>query len=130
MHFCRSNFSDMVSFWNVLVFLNVFVFVLWVTNIIYQNLMLLNFCCGKTSFLSKHNFFYWWDFFYWWNLDTEVKVFHVSRNAPGTVFHEMLWKKSFTVYPCLNMRRNFRICRRFVPQNRKKHGELVCHVWV
>ena len=30
-----------------------------------------------------------------------MKVFHVSWNAPETVFHEMLWKKRFTVYPCL-----------------------------
>ena len=30
-----------------------------------------------------------------------MKVFHVSWNALETVFHEMLWKKSFTVYPCL-----------------------------
>ena len=29
-----------------------------------------------------------------------MKVFHVSWNVPETVFHEMLWKKSFTVYPC------------------------------
>ena len=41
-----------------------------------------------------------------WNLNTKIKyfmkVFHVSWNAPETVFHEMLWKKSFPVYPCLN----------------------------
>ena len=31
-----------------------------------------------------------------------MKVFHVSWNVPGTIFHEMLWKKNFTLYPCLN----------------------------
>ena len=40
-----------------------------------------------------------------WNLNTKIKyfmkVFHISWNAPETVFHEMLWKKSFLVYPCL-----------------------------
>ena len=30
-----------------------------------------------------------------------MKVFHVSWNEPETVFHEMLWKKNFTVYPSL-----------------------------
>ena len=32
-----------------------------------------------------------------------MKVFHVLWNVPETVFHEMLWKKSFTVYPCLKI---------------------------
>ena len=27
-----------------------------------------------------------------------MKVFHVSCNAPKTVFHEKLWRTSFTVY--------------------------------
>ena len=53
--FCRSYFpwfhSD--TFWS---FWNFFVFILWVTNIIYQNLMLLNFCCRKTCFLYKHSY--------------------------------------------------------------------------
>ena len=30
-----------------------------------------------------------------------MKVFHVSWNDPETVFHEILWKKNFTVYPSL-----------------------------
>ena len=30
-----------------------------------------------------------------------MKVFHVSWNDPETVFHEMLWKKNFSVYPSL-----------------------------
>ena len=30
-----------------------------------------------------------------------MKVFYVSWNVPETAFHEMLWKKSLTVYPCL-----------------------------
>ena len=40
-----------------------------------------------------------------WNLNTKIKyfmiVFHISWNAHETVFHEMLWKKSFPVYPRL-----------------------------
>ena len=49
-----------------------------------------------------------------WMLDTKVKVFHESIlcfmkwpwncilwNDHETVFHEMLWKKNFTVYPSL-----------------------------
>ena len=31
-----------------------------------------------------------------------MKVFHVSWNYPETVFHEMPWKKNFTVYTSLN----------------------------
>ena len=31
-----------------------------------------------------------------------MKVFYVSWNGPENIFHEILWKKSFTVYPCLN----------------------------
>ena len=30
-----------------------------------------------------------------------MKVFYVSWNDPETAFHEMLWKKNFTVYPSL-----------------------------
>ena len=30
-----------------------------------------------------------------------MKVFHISWNAPENAFHEIFWKKSFTVYPCL-----------------------------
>ena len=30
-----------------------------------------------------------------------MKVFHVSWNNAETVFHEMLWKKNFAVYPSL-----------------------------
>ena len=40
------------------------------------------------------------------NLDTTVKDFmkvsHISSNTTDTVFPKMVWKKSFTVYPCLN----------------------------
>ena len=32
-----------------------------------------------------------------------MKVFHVSWNDPKTVFHKMLWKKNFTVYPSLKV---------------------------
>ena len=31
-----------------------------------------------------------------------MRVFHASWNGPETVFHEMPWKKSFSVYPYLN----------------------------
>ena len=34
-----------------------------------------------------------------------MKVFYVSWNDPKTVFHEILWKKNFTVYPSL--KKNF-----------------------
>ena len=34
-------------------------------------------------------------FFHWWET-------YAMKIAPETVFHETLWKKSFTVYPCLN----------------------------
>ena len=78
-------------------------FVLWVTNVIYQNLMLLIFRRQKTFFFCKHNFLYWWEtnamkFRY------KAKVFHefhVSWNVPETVFHGTLWKKTFPVYSCL-----------------------------
>ena len=30
-----------------------------------------------------------------------MKVFHISRNDPETVFNEMPWKKNFTIYPSL-----------------------------
>ena len=30
-----------------------------------------------------------------------MKVFHVPWNASENVFHEIPWKKSFTVYTCL-----------------------------
>ena len=105
MHFCRSCFfSHMVSFRCILLFLNFSCFC-FMSNKYYQNLMLLSFRCQKISFLCKHNF----------SIDENIrneiyipkqkyfmKVFHVSWNAPEPVFHEMLWKKYFTVYPCLN----------------------------
>ena len=54
-----------------------FVFVLWVANIIHQNLMLLIFPCQKISFLCKHNFFND-EKQTQWNLDAKAKVFHDS----------------------------------------------------
>ena len=30
-----------------------------------------------------------------------MKIFHGSWNSPETVFHKMLWKKKFTLYPSL-----------------------------
>ena len=35
-----------------------------------------------------------------------MKVFHVSWNDPETVFHEIIWKKNFTVYPSLKVGKN------------------------
>ena len=32
-----------------------------------------------------------------------MKVFHVSWNHPEVAFHEMPWKKNFTVYPSLKI---------------------------
>ena len=68
-----------------------------------SKLMLLKFRCQKISFLCKHYFFIDEDQARC-DLDTHLKyftkVFHVSWNAPETVFHEILWKKSYTVYPC------------------------------
>ena len=31
-----------------------------------------------------------------------MKVIHVSWNDAETIFHEMLWKKKFTLYPSLH----------------------------
>ena len=65
-----------------------------------SKLMVLDFRCQKT--FCKHNFCYD-EKHTQWHWDTKLKVFHESIswfiNAPKTVFHEMLWKKSFTVYP-------------------------------
>ena len=62
--------------------------------------MVFDFRCQKT--FCKHNFCYD-EKHTQWHWDTKLKVFHESIswfiNAPKTVFHEMLWKKSFTVYP-------------------------------
>ena len=100
MHFCRSCFfqpwfhSDAFwFFWILLVFV--------ISNKYYQRLMLLNFHCQKTSFLCKY-IFYWWEHTQW-NLDAKakkyfVKVFHVSWNALGIVFHEMMWKNYLTTF--------------------------------
>ena len=54
-------------------------FELWVTNIIYQNLMLLNFQCWETSF-SVNIIFVNDEKHTQWNLDTKAKVFH-ERNS-------------------------------------------------
>ena len=77
VRFCRSCFSTMVSFGYVLVFWFFFVFVLRVTNIIYQNLMLLNFHCQKRSF-SVNTIFVIDEKHTQWNLDTKAKVFDES----------------------------------------------------
>ena len=98
MLFCRSCFSVMVSLRYVLVFL----FLFWANKYYLSKLlMLLDFRSQKMSFPGideKHT-----------QYDIEIlkqkyfmKVFHSSWNTPETVFHEMLWKKSFTVYTSLN----------------------------
>ena len=54
------------------------------------------------SFLCKHNFLLVRNIHNeCWILKLKyfMKVFHVSWNDPETTFHEMLWKKKFTVYP-------------------------------
>ena len=38
-----------------------------------------------------------------------MKVFHVSWNDSETVFHEMPWKKNFTVYPSLKKQKKLTI---------------------
>ena len=51
-----------------------------------------------------------------------MNVFHVPWNAHETVFHEMPWKKSFTVYPCLK--------KFFTRKNKKqKKGTFKSHLW-
>ena len=73
-----SCFSSIVSLRYILVFLN-FYFCFMSQKYYLPHLMLLN--------------FYWWET--QWNL--------VSWNAPETLFLEMPWKKSFTVYSCLKV---------------------------
>ena len=101
MHFCRFWFSNMVSFRYVLVLLNFFVFALWVTKYF---LILLNF---TRYLLFANTFFFIDEKRTQWMLGTKVKVLYVSWNHPETVFHEMPWKKNFTVYPSLN---NAHVC--------------------
>ena len=93
MHFCRSWFSNMVSFRYVLVFLN---FLHDIFSIKFYTISFLwdLFTISFTIFLLMRNITRWM-------LDTEIKVFHISWNDPETVFHEMTWKKNFTVYPSL-----------------------------
>ena len=62
------------TFWSFRIF---FFSLLWVTNIIYLNLMLLNFHCQKIPFLCKHNFFID-EKHTQWNLNNKVKAFHES----------------------------------------------------
>ena len=61
------------------------------------------------SFLYKHNFLFMRNVRNeWWMLDTKVKVFQesISWNDPETVFHEMLWKKNFSVSKDHMLKRN------------------------
>ena len=102
MHFCRSCFSTMVFFRYFLFFLNLFC-PCFMCNKYYS--MLSNFrryifSVSAICFIDqKHT---------QQNLDTKVKyfmkVFYVSWNVPETAFHEMLWKRSVTVHPCLKKR--------------------------
>ena len=87
----RSWFSNMVSFRYVLVFFN---FLHDISSIKFYTM---SFLCKRNFFIDeKHT---------QWMFDTKIKyfmkVFHVSWNDPETVFHEMLWKKNFTVHPSL-----------------------------
>ena len=89
------------AFWSFGIFL---VFVLWVeTNIIKIQ-------CYYFFPVRRHLFSVNTIFFIDENISIEIyipkqkyfiKVFHVSWNAPKIVFHEILWKKYFTVYLCL-----------------------------
>ena len=98
MRFCCPCFSAMVSFRYVLVFLNFFVFVLWVTNIIYWNLML-NFHCQITTFSvntifvidDKHTlkFRYWSKSISWKNFMFHEMPLKLSWNALKEKFHNV-----------------------------------------
>ena len=61
-------------------------------------------------------------------LDTEVKVFHESISYfmkwPETVFHEMPWKKNFTIYPSLKS--NFPCRTPMVAASGPKKVQLNC----
>ena len=52
------------------------------------------------SFHDIFTFFYWWETLRdeCWILKYFMKVFHISWNDPETVFHEMPWKKNFSVF--------------------------------
>ena len=100
MHFFCSCFSAIVSFRYVFVFVIFFVFVLWVTNIIYQNLMLLIFRCQKASLLCKRNFFYWWETnaMKFWILKQKyfMKVFHIWKTLNKSTRFEINPKSVYT----------------------------------
>ena len=83
-----------------------FVFVLSNKYYLSKLLMLLDFRCQKISFPCKHNFCID-EKHTQYDIETLkqkyfMKVLHGSWNTTETVFHEMLWKKRFTVYPSLN----------------------------
>ena len=89
MHFCRSYLSAMFSFryvFGLFVFFLFFCFLLF-----FFCFMSSKYHLSKFMLLSfrRHLFF----------VNT---MFLLMRNIPNeTAFHEMLWKKSFTVYACL-----------------------------
>ena len=88
MRFCRFCFSAIVSFRYVLVFLNCFVFVLWVTY--YFPKFNANFSLSEDIFLCKLNLCYWWQTyaikFRYWSKSTSRKYF---------MFYEMPLKLYF-----------------------------------
>ena len=53
-----------------------------------------------------------------------MKVFHISWNDPETVFHEMPWKKNFTIYPSLKS--NFPCRTPMVAASGPKKVQLNC----
>ena len=105
MHFYRPCLFSYGSIQMRFVLLS-FSYFCFISNKHYQNLwMLLNLGCQKTCLLCKHNFLLLrtrnlMKFIY-----IKAKVFHESISCfmryPETAFHEMLWKKYFTVYSCL-----------------------------
>ena len=100
MHLCHSCFSAIVSFRYVLVFLNFLGFCFTSNKYHLLKLMILNFRSQRILFLCKHNFCYWWGT-YPKILNKSISWKYFMFHELPLKFHEMLWKKSFTVYPCL-----------------------------
>ena len=89
----------------------------WNTNLTFISQFILTLNSNQVVFLCFHETFQWKKFLAFkkfllmrtWNLMKfiyiKAKVFHESISCfmkyPDTAFHEMLWKKYFTVYSCL-----------------------------
>ena len=70
-HFCRSWFSNTLSFRYILFFLNFFVFALWVKNIFNTiKFYTISFLCKQNFFIDEKRT--------QWMLGTKLKVFHKS----------------------------------------------------